>query len=116
MNKDLAICQEDNTTNKFIEQTKLAIKNNVSPDFIKKRLGGFHGNYINGNGNKGILVMGLNPAGNEETVAQEFSHNNIFLNYIANVALPGFTNTTYFKPIYDFANHITGTWTKEEIL
>lgn len=95
---------EQQATNKFIEQTKTAIKD----DSLNKRLGGIHGEYIKGNDKKGILIMGLNPAGDENTVITE-SRNSIYLNYIKDISLPGFTNYTYFKPIYDFANKLTNS-------
>lgn len=57
---------------------------------------------------KGVLVLGLNPAGGEKDAARESDPDSTYLYYI-----PGYRNTAvshpkYFKPIYDLLEKICG--------
>lgn len=92
---------------KFIEQTKKAIREDCSD--LLNRLGRVSVNYSRKRGKiEGILVLGLNPAGDESTVKIESVPDYLYLNYVPNAKLPNFTNTNYFKVIYNVLNQATG--------
>lgn len=92
--------------NIFIEQTIKGLKKDRI-EYLQKRFGGFSRyDYGENRSKQGVLVMGLNPAGDDVSSDLE-SKLNFYFNYVPNFHLREATNITYFKPIYDFVNEIT---------
>ena len=53
-----------------------------------------------------VLIMGLNPSGNENDADRDKKEDIPYLCYIEKAKIDNWTNPSYFKPIYDFVQSI----------